>query len=59
MANGNVTLTANTWTQIADGGLSAASWQVKAGSGVYVAATAADSASTGDHTAWPVYKGEV
>ena len=61
-ANGDVTLTGNDWTQIADGGLTAASWQNKGGQDVYIAATAADTAPTGEPGGWPVYgprQGEV
>ena len=55
MANGNVTLTANTWVKIADSGLTAVSWQVRSGNTVFVAATSADSAPAGDVDGWPVY----
>jgi len=54
-ANGNVALPANTWTQIADSGLTAASWQNKGSRAVFVAATSADSAPTGEPDEWPRY----
>ena len=55
MANGKVELPANTWTQIADSGLSAVSFQNKTDRTIYIAATSADSAPTGDLDDWPQY----
>ena len=62
MAIGNVELAANTWVQIADSGLASVSWQVKAGTTVYIAATAADAAPAEPDDDWPEYgfnQGEV
>lgn len=55
MANGLVTLPANTWTQIASSGLTAVSWQNRGPRPIYVAATSANSAPTGDFEDWPLY----
>lgn len=55
MANGNVSLPANTWVKIADSGITALSFQNKGGRQVYIAATSADSAPSGDYKDWPRY----
>jgi len=55
MPTGTVALPANTWTQIADGGLASVSWQNRSATEIYIAATTADSAPSGSHTDWPAY----
>ena len=54
-ATGTVELTGNAWTKFADSGLTSVSWQNQGGQDVYVAATAADSAPTGEPGGWPKY----